>query len=58
MIVYYCKDCGWRIEFEINAYIAHQCPVCLNRDIYFAQGTKEEVEVFIRELYNGKGLIS
>lgn len=46
MIVYYCKKCGWNISFETNACIAHECPVCLNKEIYYALGTKEEVDAF------------
>lgn len=46
MTVYYCKKCGCQREFEGHVYAVNECPTCLDKNLYYIRGSKEEIKAF------------
>lgn len=43
-----CKKCGWNVEGHGSAY--YSCPECYEKELYFVDGTEEELIEYLNEI--------
>lgn len=46
LMVWYCKECGWKREYDTFVVCVNQCPNCLDKNLNYVNGRIEEVKKF------------